>query len=185
MKITQHLILTLVAAVLLGGCGRSDDSTTAMGGGEALLEVAEQGDLQTVNQLLDRHGQPDVRDSCDWTPLMKAALHGHRDVVERLIQAGAEIDAADKGGYTAMMLAASNNHADVVQLLLERGAMVDHQESTKGWTALIWAAKQGHAKSVAALLAGGADETLKDYEGNTAADWARQEHPEVLELLQG
>ena len=181
-------LLTLAAALmtLLSACDQSGTTTNAVNpAGMALLEVAEQGDLSAVEQLLARHRQPNVRDSCDWTPLMKAALNGHEAVVARLIQAGAKLDATDSGGYTAVMLAASNNHAEVVDLLLKHGATVDHQEQTKGWTALIWAAKQGHVKSVETLLAHRADRTLKDFEGKTAADWARESgQPAVMAVIQ-
>ena len=132
MNILHSIILTGGILAGLLGCHGSPspppgDATTT----DAMLQAAEQGDLQTLDQLLVRHRRSDVRDSCDWTPLMKAALNGHRAVVERLLAAGAAVDAVDKGGYTSMMLAASNNHAEVVELLLQRGAMIDHQEGTE------------------------------------------------------
>ena len=182
------LLFVILLLSPLAGCGQSGSSSnTAIapdGPGMALIESAEQGDLSAVEQLLARNRQPNVRDSCDWTPLMKAALNGHAAIVDRLLQAGAQVDAMDSGGYTAMMLAASNNHAAIVERLLDKGAMVDHQESTMGWTALIWAAKQGHVASVKTLLDHRADRTLKDFEGKTAADWAREGgHEEILALL--
>lgn len=184
MKTLKNTVLTLTVLAALSACGRNDSDDAAVSVGEALLQVAEQGDLGALNRLLGKQVQPDARDSCDWTPLMKAALNGHEPVVDRLIEAGAEIDAFDKGGYTAMMLAASNNYAKVVDLLLKHGAAVDHQEATAGWTALIWAAKQGHSRTVQTLLAHKADTTLKDSTGMTAADWARQgEFAETLALL--
>lgn len=152
------------------GSGHAADTD----GGAELLRVAERGDLNRLDSLLRKQPDPDVRDLCDWTPLMKAALNGHLDVVRHLLDADAEVDATDKGGYTAMMLAASNDHATVVDLLLDRGAMADHQEQTLGWTALIWAAKQGHRKTVDALLNHGADAALPDFSGRRAADWARE-----------
>ena len=187
MNRPHALILVVILLSLLAGCGQSGSSsgnTVSDGPGMALIDSAEQGDLSTVEQILTKHRQPNVRDSCDWTPLMKAALNGHAVIVDRLLQAGAQVDAMDSGGYTAMMLAASNNHAAIVERLLDKGAMVDHQESTMGWTALIWAAKQGHVASVKALLEHQADRTLKDFDGKTAADWAREGgHDEIQALL--
>ena len=169
---------------LLVGCG--DTAEQARERAEALLVTAERGDISALDALLGRNPDTDVRDSCDWTPLMKATLNGHRDAAERLLAAGAAVDAMDKGGYTALMLAASNNHAAVVDLLVEHGAMVDAQERTQGFTALIWASQRGHADAVAALLRHGADATLPDLEAKTAADRARAEgHPAVLALLEG
>jgi ankyrin repeat protein len=169
---------------LLVGCG--DSAEQAQQRAEALLVTAERGDIGALDALLGRNPDTDVRDSCDWTPLMKAALNGHRDAAKRLLSAGAAVDAMDKGGYTALMLAASNNHADVIDLLVERGAMIDAQERTQGFTALIWAAQRGHADAVATLLRHGADATLPDLEAKTAADRARAEdHAAVLALLAG
>ncbi len=184
MKPASFSILITLLLITLVACSPSDsDDSPDNSSGEALLDVAEQGNLDALNALLVRH-RPDVRDSCDWTPLMKAALYGHTPVVARLLDAGASIDAVDKGGYTAMMLAASNNHAATVELLIERGAMIDHREDTEGLTALIWAAKQGHAKTVETLLRHRADRTLKDFGGRTAADWAATGgYAEVQRLL--
>jgi ankyrin repeat protein len=147
--------------------------------------MAESGDLASLERLLRKDPKPDVRDSCDWTPLMEAALNGHLEAVERPLAAGAIVDSEDKGGYTALMLAASNNHGTVDEQLLAHGAMVDHQERTQGWTALIWAAKQGYAPTVATLLQHQADPTLKDFCGRTAAEWARETgHEDLIALLE-
>lgn len=169
---------TLLCALTLIGIGigisACDSSDSSGAPDSALLEIAEQGDLSALDALLKSSTQVNVRDSCDWTPLMKAALYGHIAVVERLLEAGAQVDAQDNGGYTAMMLAASNNHAQAVDLLLRHGAMIDHQEQTQGWTALSWSAGKGHARTVEVLLRHGADRTLKDFAGHTAADQARE-----------
>jgi ankyrin repeat protein len=146
---------------------------------------AERGDIAALDALLRTDREPDVRDHCDWTPLMKAALNGHLEAADRLLAAGAQVDAQDKGGYTALLLAASNNHVPMVERLLAQGAMVDHQERTQGWTALIWAAKQDHEQTVEALIHHRADPTLKDFSGRTAADWAREAgHAGLLNVLE-
>ncbi|WPL16153.1 ankyrin-like protein [Thiorhodovibrio winogradskyi] len=186
LALMKHKTFRLPKRVLLGcalaavaGCG---DNTTESGA--ELLQLAESGDTQALNALLGRRAEPNYRDACQWTPLMKAAVNGHLDAVRSLLDAGAVVDAADTGDYTALLLAASNNHARVVEALLARGAMIDHQENTQGFTALIWAAKRGHAQAVDALVRAGADKTLPDHEGRTAADWAAAEgHDRVLALL--
>ncbi len=172
----SSIILIMPLLIAISGCGDSD----APQAGGSLLEIAEQGDVSALDALLKRSTTVDVRDSCDWTPLMKAALNGHGEVVERLLAAGASIDAEDNGGYTAMMLAASNNHLAILDLLLELGAMIDHQERTTGWTALIWAAGKGHSGVVETLLSHGADRTLEDFAGQTAADHARAAGHQVI-----
>jgi ankyrin repeat protein len=177
-------ILALVSITLLVAFAAFHQSDSTPESDAALLDIAEQGDLSALNALLTSSTGVDVRDSCDWTPLMKAALYGHVEVVVRLLDAGAEVDAQDNGGYTAMMLAASNNHAEIVDLLLSRGAMVDHQEQTRGWSALIWAAGKGHTETVETLLHHGADGTLGDFAGLDAADHARKAgHQAVLARL--
>ena len=169
--------------IALGACAPDiepvDDPSTP-----ALVAAAERGDLKSLDALLAGNAAPDVRDLCEWTPLMKAALNGHEPAVRRLLDAGAAVDAADKGGYTALMLAASNNHAQTVRLLSAAGADPNHAEPGMGWTALIWSAKQGHAEAVQALLAAGADPSLTDNSGRSAKDWAREnQHAAILKLL--
>jgi ankyrin repeat protein len=175
------VVVPVALSLLLFGCGESQDPQER---GMQLLELAERGDTPALDALLGAKADANFRDSCDWTPLMKAAVNGHLEATRRLLDAGASVDAADKGGYTALLLAASNNHAEVVELLLDRGAMIDVQERTQGYTPLIWAAHRGHAETVSILMRRGADPTLPDMEGMNAARHARdQGHAELLTLL--
>lgn len=169
------LVLSLV------GCSDAPQSAQKA---EQLLEMAEAGDVAAIERLLGDRVNANVRNSCDWTPLMMAAVNGHPDAVERLLSAGAAVDAEDQGGYTALMLAASNNHVDVMEQLLAQGAMINAKEQTQGYSPLIWAAHRGHREAVALLLAHQADRTLPDFEGQTAAEHAREQgHTAVLALL--
>ncbi len=168
-------MLPIILALALAQTGCGDSAQDVQQQGLELLQIAERGDVSALDALLKRDANADYRDSCDWTPLMKAALNGHSDAVQRLLAAGADVDAKDKGGYTGLMLAASNNHADSVAMLLDRGAMIDAQELTQGFTALTWAAQRGHRETVELLIARGADKTLPDFEGKTAADRAAEQ----------
>ncbi len=175
------VVVSVALSLLLLGCGESQDPQER---GMQLLELAERGDASALDALLGRKADANFRDSCDWTPLMKAAVNGHLEAARRLLDAGASVDAGDKGGYTALLLAASNNHAKVVELLLDRGAMIDAQERTQGYTPLIWAAHRGHAETVSVLLRRGADRTLPDMQGMHAARHALdQGHAELVTLL--
>lgn len=175
----------LVCGLILTGCGPREAAEQEPAT-PPLLQIAERGDLPALDRMLASQGgtNVNVRDHCQWTPLMKAALNGHLEAARRLLAAGAWVDAADEGGYTALMLAASNNQPALVRLLKEHGADLNHTEPGLGWTALIWAAKQGHREAVEALLRLGADPQRRDREGNSAADWARRNgHGTVLALL--
>lgn len=175
-------ILSLIP-LLLAGCSQQGDPDTVSDTPRLVL-AAELGNLAELEQLLQDSPTIDVRDSCQWTPLMKAALNGHLQAAERLLVAGAATDLGDKGGYTALMLAASNNHLDLVRLLLDYGADTNRREHTRGWTALIWSAKRGHYEVVKALIEAGADTRFLDNEHKSALDWAQQQqHPQVARFL--
>ncbi|WP_321528903.1 ankyrin repeat domain-containing protein [Sedimenticola selenatireducens] len=186
MTVKRPLIIYLLLPGLLplAACSPEPPATDKEMSVPALITAAEQGDISRVQNLLSAHDPVDGRDSCQWTPLMKAALYGHIQVADQLIKAGARVDLVDNGGYTALMLAASNNHAGLVKALLAWGANPNLQESTKGWTALIWAAKRGHLESVSALISGGATVGTIDFAGETARSWAdKNHHPQVIRLL--
>ena len=178
---TRPLLLLIILSLLSACSERIDPQQQA----DALLSLAETGNVPALERLLASRVDVDARNSCDWTPLMKAAVNGHRQAVARLLEAGAEIDAVDQGGYTALLLAASNNHVEVVDQLLDSGAMIDAQEQTQGYTPLIWAAHRGHRAAVESLLKHGADRTLPDFQAQTAAEHARnQGHTDLLDRLQ-
>ncbi len=182
MKTCSIYLLLLLA--LLNGCG-SEDEPLNEAGEPPLITAADLGDLTKLESLLATEADIDVRDSCNWTALMKAAVNGHTAVTQQLLAAGATTGLGDKGGYTAMMLAASNNHAAIVELLLQHGSDINHVESTAGFTALIWAAKRGHLDTVKVLLRYQADQKLRDHKGLSAIDHAEQAgHQEIGGLLQ-
>ncbi|MGB0720941.1 MAG: ankyrin repeat domain-containing protein [Gammaproteobacteria bacterium] len=161
----------LLLVSLAAGCGAPESSPPTV---ESLVTLAERGEHQRVHRLLSDGASPDVLDACRWTPLMKASLNGHLETVDRLLLFGADVHATDKGGYTALMLAASNDHVEVMVRLLDAGARIDQRERTQGFTALIWAAKQGHERALRVLRERGADESIVDFDGRSAADWEAQ-----------
>ena len=177
-------VIIFTALLLLGACDRNKPLELEP---PALVQAAESGDLKQVNALLPKTAdakEVNVLDSCRWSPLMKAALNGHLLVVERLLLLGADVNLADKGGYQALHLAASNNHLAIVALLIANGAQLDMPERSQGFTPLIWAAKEGHSQMVDYLLMAGANPKLRDFQGKSALDWAREmRHETVIQAL--
>jgi ankyrin repeat protein len=177
-------LIFLTLCLMLTACSDTHQTASEPDEPAPLLSAAEQGDLPSISRLIADRPDVNVRDACLWTPLMKAALNGHLEAARQLIEAGAEVNLTDKGGYSALMLAASNNHDDIIDLLLAAGADPNQIEQTGGFTALIWAAQLGHTAAVRRLLIASADPTVRDFDGNSAADLARQNsHHEILDLL--
>jgi ankyrin repeat protein len=76
-----------------------------------------------------------------------------------------------ENGSTPLTIAASVNHsAEVLRLLVEAGAAVNDTDAN-GWTPLmVYAATTNNAGAIDYLIAQGADVTLRNRDGQTAAD---------------
>jgi ankyrin repeat protein len=91
-----HLLLTTIAAVLLVGCGESQQSASGA----------------DVNAK-DRYGA---------TPLLYAAK---KEIAELLITKGADVNAKNSQGWTLLQKAVLNGHKEIAQLLIANGADVN------------------------------------------------------------
>jgi palmitoyltransferase len=80
---------------------------------------------------------------------------------------------SSRNGRYALNWAAINDHPEIIRFLLANGALVDAHNLT-GFTALHHAAESGSAGAATALLDGGADPTIRNAGGETAADVARR-----------
>jgi ankyrin repeat protein len=108
--------------------------------------------------------------------LVYAAGRGFTPVARLLLDSGVDVNARYGHNLTALMWAAGHSSdagtRDIVQvmtLLLDRGAHIDEQDD-RGRSALMIAAELDHEAAVDLLLAHGADKSLKDKQGKTAAD---------------
>lgn len=129
------------------------------------------------------------------TLLPQAVESGDLASVEKLINAGAVIDARvppddcceddEFKGAQAIHFASTRDDSAILDLLLKHGAKPD-AATDNGSRPLHIAAGLGNLALVKNLIAAGADFSLKDSQGKTAADLAKEAgHSEIVKLLAG
>jgi ankyrin repeat protein len=136
------------------------------------------GDNTRVNELIDEdQGLVTAYSPDGFTSLHLAVFFGQTETARRLIDAGANVltrttNALDNQPIHAAV-AGSRPEARLacVEALVNAGASVNERQSG-GFTALMAAAQNADTDLLRLLLAHGADPSLKDSEGRSAADIA-------------
>ena len=157
-----------------------------LGGEPALVLAIREGAKSVVQDLLAHPGLDLERTAVNGnTALMMAAFKRDGETTRALLDKGAKIN---QPGWTALHYAAAGGDDKIAQLLIERGAQIDalSPRPTGAMTPLMMAAREGHDAVVRLLLAKGAKPGLKNTEGFTAAQLARQAgHDKLAEMLAG
>jgi ankyrin repeat protein len=118
-------------------------------------------------------------------------MEGQSLLVTAFIEKGADPNLTDYEDSTALMRSALNGHVPSVELLLNKGSDPNFQSKLANrWTILMAAAHGGSQETVEALLKAGADPKikadplLKDDQGKTALDYAKEKSlSEMINLL--
>jgi ankyrin repeat protein len=165
------------------GNDRGRASTRALN--VAIVEAAEQGDIDEVTELLDDGADVNAVVPGDGTPLLVAAREGHRTLVGLLLDRGADANIGVGGDGNALIMAAREGYRDIVTMLLDRGADVNAAVPGDG-NALIMAAREGHRDIVTMLLDRGAliDEVVPGDE-NALISASGEGDLDVVRLLVG
>ena len=107
----KHLLITTIAAVVLVGCGESQQSAPVAGHqsypvsevDSGLLDAAENGNLEAVQKHLAAGMDFELKcTGCGGTALLHAAFGGHKEIVELLIANGADVNAKNDSGRTSL-----------------------------------------------------------------------------------
>lgn len=162
---------------------RPDEDTGAFGS-DALVEAAEDGELERVNELLAEGAPVDSRDSDGRTALMLALEEGAVEVARALMTSGADVKAVDLEGWTTLMCAAEGGEVEIIRELARRGVDVSARASD-GTTALLTAAPvEEPSELVQVLLELGAQTEARDASGRTPLLIAAAEgnRPDVIAL---
>ncbi|MFA6263774.1 MAG: ankyrin repeat domain-containing protein [Candidatus Babeliales bacterium] len=161
--------------------------------------AVETGDIDTVESMLQKNPNlAKIKSFNGSTALMKVIKEANNGSWEGFDKKGAEvldelikysdINAQDIIGVTALMYAAYGSslwaNKRVIQALFAAHPDLDKQDAD-GSTALIMATRQEHADTVTTLLDAGANKNLKDNDGKTALDYAREgKNGEIIKLLE-
>ncbi|KAK6157509.1 hypothetical protein DH2020_011757 [Rehmannia glutinosa] len=100
----------------------TDSLDAAMDSGVRLMYLANEGDLEGIQELLDSGTTVNFRDIDGRTALHVAACQGLTDVVELLLLRGAEVDVEDRWGSTPLADAIYYKNNDVIKILEAHGA---------------------------------------------------------------
>jgi len=169
-KEMKHLLLTTIAAVVLVGCGPSQQSAPAPESKPAkLVAEAAKPKPPTVKA-------PDIS-------IHKAAALGNIETVNQHLAAGTDVNAKARNG-TPLHLAAAEGHKEIAALLVTKGADVNARDK-RGKTPLFGAAALGRKEIAGLLFAKGADLNAKDKVGETPLGWADGETADLLRKYGG
>ena len=172
--------------------GRNDIAMAILRRGPKLtvFEAAAAGDLARVRELVERErAQANAVSPDGYTPLGLAAFFKRSDVAAYLVDRGADPRAASRqGGFTPLHSAVATDAAptdvELVRRLLDAGAN-PNARSESGGTPLHTTAFTGDRTSMELLLECGGDGSIKNEQGKTAADIARERgHSEIARLLE-
>ena len=141
----KHLLLTTIAAVVLVGCGESQQSAlapeakpvepvaeaaqseplTAKPPDISIREAVKTGNIEAVKQHLDAGVDINAIGKYGRTPLHYAATRGLKKIIELLIARGADvntkIEVGDYKGQTPLDGAIQWNHPETADLLRKHG----------------------------------------------------------------
>ena len=184
-------------------------------GKTALMLAASNGHLETVKLLVSRDANIEIADNYGTTALIVAATAGREKTAAFLAEMGADTLLRDSSGGSALgnavffghsntvkvllehtpkdmgehgkellLVAAGLGHVDIVKSLLKHGIDANIR-GIKERTPLMATAAFDKDKAAKVLLEGGADPALRDADGFSAIDIAKEKNSKkVLALLQ-
>ena len=182
-------LIAIVAAVLLAGCGESQESSAP----EAQL-VEPVAEVQLVEPVAEvQPAEPVTEAAQPEPPLVKleapdisiheAIKEGDIQAVMQHLAAGTDVNAKDERGGTALYSAAVVGHNEIAELLINKGADV-RVKNKASFTPLHEGAYNGHKEIVELLITSGADVNAMKIDGMTPLDMATfGNHNEIVDLL--
>lgn len=187
VKMLNVHLISVVLAVLLWGCGNSQETgDTEFGNKEKEQVIAEQHSQNKKTTAKSTHTNTKMEGDSTMQPyeLMQAALDGNADTVKKALESGINPNISDGEGQRPLMLAAYNGHVDVMKMLITEGAKIDVADKSRR-TPLMFASTGPFPKAVKLLVDHGAEvNAIDNGEGWTPLMFAAAEgNTEVVKVL--
>lgn len=161
--------------------GADVNRTTLRDNVSPIHTAVSNGFLDAVAVLIARGAGVNARTATGATPLVKALRYP--DVVKLLISNGADVSSRNSAGWTALHVSTDlEDRPEIARLLIARGADVN-ASGLDGRTPLHQAAKYQAEKMAVLLISSGARLDVRDNEGNTPYDFARNSMKSDFESL--
>jgi len=167
----KHLQLTTIAAVVLVGCGESQQSAPAPES-KPVNPVADMS-AKPLDSPAEEEPESPTAKASDITVHEAAAL-GNIEMVKQYLDSGTDVNAKDETGGTLLDEAAGWGRKDIVELLIAEGADVNTKYDDDGSTPLHLSAWKGHFETTELLIAADADVNAKMEDGDTPLDLAER-----------
>lgn len=118
---------------------------------QSLFSAAEEGNVETILELLEAGADINATDTHGNTAVMTATQKNNVDTVKALIEQGADINIRNNNQDNVLLYAGAEGLLEILQLAIETGA--DTTLTNRfGGTALIPASDRGHVDIVEELL---------------------------------
>ena len=136
-------------------------------------------DIEAVEAALKKGAKPNLPyNHQGWTPFLRACRAFYEpEAIKLFLDYAAKVDSKNTKGETPLHIMAQHRSSDdCLELLIAEGANVDAQDND-GWTPLMHAVKHPQAmirKDVIRGLAESSDTSIKNNEGKTAYDLAKE-----------
>ncbi|OPX44033.1 ankyrin repeat protein [Ruminiclostridium hungatei] len=165
-------------------------------GDEVMLSAAAEGNTDIVEYLISQGANVnavaigtdgEVKDKKINSTLYNAIIRGNLDIIKLLIENGADIEQEldfSEGTEAPVLTAAGCSSKNILEYFLKKGAKVNYQNN-KGNSPLMRAAYAGRIDNLKLLLSYKADKQLKDNNGHTAMDLAKEKkQKEIVDYLE-
>ena len=139
-------------------------------------------DKKIIKFILDNKFDLNGKCSSGWTALQCAVAEKKHKIAKRLLKLGASPNTSNLKNITPLHFAVKYNDLQNVKLLFKYGAELDCQ-TIYGDTPLMLAISNENKQIIDLLIDNGANILLKDSNGKTAEDYAREQRRGDLALL--